>query len=498
MAMRNDHEATAPRDGTLWLVVDYESRAHIFELAPDVERAVVVGSLPRADVRVNALGIAPVHFHFEREGVQLLLVPTYDAEVRVNSMLVRGPQPIAGHALVEFAGVRLEATIHFTRPEYTPLPSLDIPDRESGIQYLAALPSDTQTTKLALEAFPIVENLQAGIDTRELPLEQASLWTQTQRIERLDPALQTTQVMERLRVAAAPIQAITQQTQRLERVAPETFFSPKAERTPVMEVRPIRTVPVAAAVAEEPIAPPPPEIPSSPAGLGWQDTTAFDLDGLKADLIAEKVPAAPASPAKPAEPPVSVPPVPPSSAPPAVRSVRPPASRAPLRFVERLGTYAKAHPLAVGATALGAALGVALAMVGVAHIVGGPSKSAATPAAARVTASTVTMASAPVPTVAPLPEQIPVKLAPTAATSSAAEPPSAPPPSASAAATLPVSATGHLVAGRYVQARAAYHELGIAQPANPAYLALARLLDKRASNACSGPDAAPSCPEIVP
>ncbi|HVY28791.1 MAG TPA: FHA domain-containing protein [Polyangiaceae bacterium] len=497
--MRNEHEATAPRDGTLWLVVDYESRAYIFELAPDVERAVVVGSLPRADVRVNALGIAPVHFHFEREGAQLLLVPTYDAEVRVNSRLVRGPQPIAGHALVEFAGVRLEATIHFTRPEYTPLPSLDIPERESGIQYLAALPSDTQTTKLALEAFPIVQNLQAGIDTRELPLEQASLWTQTQRIERLDPALQTTQVMERLQVAAAPIQAITQQTQRLERVAPETFFSPKAERTPVMEVRPVRTVPVTAAVAEEQIAPPPPEIPSSPAALGWQDTTAFDLDGLKADLIAEKAPAAPASPAKPTVPRVSVPPVPPSSAPPAVRSVRPPASRAPLRAVERLGTYAKAHPLAVGATALGAALGLALAMVGVAHIAAGPSKSAARPAAAHgADASTLPSASVAAPTAAPSPEPTPIKLAPTAPTPSAAEPPSAPPPSASPAATPPVSATGHLVAGRYVEARAAYHELAIAQPANPAYLALARLLEKRTSNACSGPDAAPSCPEIVP
>lgn len=496
MATRNDNEATSQRDGTLWLVIDYESRAHIFELAPKVERAVVVGSLPRADVRVNALGIAPVQFHFEREGAQLLLVPAYDAEIRVNSMLVRGPQPISGHAVVEFAGVKLEANIHFTRPEHTPLPSLDIPDRESGIQYLTALPSDTQTTKLALEAFPLVENLQAGIDTREIPLEQASLWTQTQRIERVEPPLQTTQVMDRLQVAGAPVQAVSQQTQRMERVAPETFFSPKAERTPVMEVRPVRAVPLATAVVGEPIAPPPREVPSSPAGLGWQDTTAFDLDGLKADLVAQtpQVPAPPAPPAPRAEPQVSHSPAAPNSAPPSVRSVPAPARRAPLRAVERLGTYAKSHPFPVAAIALGAALGLALAMVGVSHIVASPSKSAASPATAHVAAATTMPASsAAAPTAAPTPELTTIKLASTAPSPSAAAQQGAPPP-----AVLPSAATAHLVAGRYIEARAAYQELATAQPANPAYLALAQLLEKRTSNACSGPDAAPSCPEIVP
>lgn len=494
MATRNENEATPERDGTFWLVIDYESRANIFELAPDVERAVVVGSLQRADVRVNALGIAPVHFHFEREGAQLLLVPTYDAEVRVNSMLVRGPQPISGHAVVEFAGVKLEANIHFTRPEHTPLPSLDIPDQESGIQYLTALPSDTQTTKLALEAFPLVENLQAGVDTRELPLEQAGHWTQTQRIERVEPPLQTTQVMDRLQVASAPVQAIGQQTQRMERVAPETFFSRKAERTPVMEVRPIRAVPPAPAVADEPIAPPARETPSSPAGLGWQDTTAFDLDGLKADLVAQ-TPQVPAPPApRAAEPQVSHSHAAPSSAPSAVRSVRAPARRAPLRAFERLGTYAKAHPFPVAATALGAALGLALAMVGVSHIVASPSKSAARPTAAHVAATTTMPASsAAAPTAAPTPELTTIKLASTAPSPSAAEQEGALRP-----AVAPTVATGHLVAGRYVEARAAYHELATAEPANPAYLALAHLLEERTSNACSGPDAAPSCPEIVP
>jgi hypothetical protein len=488
--MRSDTENTSPRNCTLWLVVDYDGRAHIFELAAGPERAIVVGSLPHADVRVNALGIAPVHFHFEREGAQLLLVPAYEAEVRVNSMLARGPQPIANHAVVEFSGIRLEATIHLTRPEYTPLPSLDIPERERGIQYLSALPSDTQTTKLALEAFPLVENLQAGIDTRELSLEQAALWTQTQRIERIDPPVQTTHVMERLQVAAALPQAIAQQTQRMERVAPETFFAPRAERTPVMEVRPVRPVPVPGA-AEEPIAPPPPEIPSSPAGLGWQDTTAFDLDGLKADLVAQTPPAPPAAKAERQQ---SSPAPPPSSPPPAERSVRSPASRAPLRAVERLGTYAKAHPAAVGASALGAALGLALAMVGVAHVVSGPSKSSPRPTTAHNTAAaTATATPAAVPPLAPASEAAAVTLASTPPTPTTIQQ-----PSGSVPTTLPTTATGHLVAGRYVEASAAYTELCAAQPANPAYLALAHLLEKRTSGACSGANAAPSCPEIVP
>jgi hypothetical protein len=487
--MPNSNEGNLS-DGTFWLVVNHDTRTHVFELAADAERAIVVGSLKRADVQVNGPGIAPVHFHFEREGQNLLLVPAYNAEVRVNSKLARGPQPILDHAIVEFAGVRLEAAIHVTRPEYTPLPSLDISDRESGIQYLSALPSDTQTTKLALEAFTPVENLQAGIDTRALSLRQASLWTHTQRLERLDPPLQTTQVMERLQVAAASVQAVAQQTQRMERLAPETFFSPKAERTPVMEVRPVRAVPVATA-AEPRVEPPPPEVPSSPAQLGWQETTAFDLDGLKAELTARVTTSAAPTASLP-EPAFSAPTGPTGSAPPVVRSMRPPARRATVRAVERVGAYAKAHPIAAGASALGAAVGLALVMVGVSHIVAGPAS--ARPTAASVAAvATPSTASATLSAATPSPESTAVKLASTPPT-----PPALEQPGPASPAALPSTATGHVVAGRYVEARAAYHELAAAQPANPAYLAMARLLEKRTSSTCSGADAAPTCPEIMP
>lgn len=488
--MPNGNEANLS-DGTFWLVVNHETRTYVFELAADAERAIVVGSLKRADVPVSGPGVAPVHFHFEREGQKLLLVPAYNAEVRVNSKLARGPQPISGHAVVEFADLRLEAAIHVTRPEYTPLPSLDILDRESGIQYLSALPSDTQTTRLALEPFTPIENIQAGIDTRALPLEQASLWTHTQRIERVDPALQTTQVMERLKVTPVPVQAIAQQTQRMERLAPETFFSPKGERTPVMEVRPVRPVPVATTVAEPRVEPPPPEVPSSPAQLGWQDTTAFDLDGLKADLTA-RVAASAAPTVSPPEPAFSAPTVPTGSAPPVVRSTRPPPSRAPVRAVERVGTYAKARPIAAGARALGAAVGLALVMVGVSHIVAGP-RSARPTAAHVAAAATTSTASATLSAATPSPEPTAVKLASTPPT-----PPALERPGPASPAVVPSIATGHLLGGRYVEACAAYHELAAARPANPAYLAMASLLEKRTSSTCSGAAPAPSCPEIMP
>lgn len=504
MPSTNDHNAPSPQR-SLWLEVHHDGRSHVFCCAPNEERAIVLGSLPRADIRVSGLGIAPVHFHFERNGDRIMLVPTYNAEVRVNAILVRGPVPIPQHAVVEFAGIRLEALVRATPPERVDYPSLDIPDRESGISYLAALPTDTQTTKLALDPFPRVENLQAAIETRETPLESRADISRTQRIERLAPDLQTTHVMERLQVVTAAIPAPGQHTARMERVAPETFRAAAVEPTPVIGTHRLRRVPtVAVEAAEPPLSPPPPEIPSSPAGLGWQETTAFDLDGLKADLAPTPVPQLKAQ-QQGSTPPLSGPamPAPPRAAgersrPPLTRSVRPPPSSGFARAVSWLGERTKAQPVAMATIALGVAVTLALLMVGVSHVVGRDPRTSASshaqaidPAKPNEVLTGITRAPTPKAPVIDTPA-VPVAIALTPPS-----PVSAEPRGGDQGSVLATTAAAHLVAGRYVEARAAYAELASAYPKSPAYQAIGRLLERRTSDACTGTRATLSCPEIV-
>jgi hypothetical protein len=500
MPSTNDHNALSPQR-SLWLELHHDGRTQVFCFAPDEERAIVLGSLPRADIRVARPGISPVHFHFEREGDRIILVPTYNAEVRVNSMLVQGPVPIPKHALFEFSGIRIEAFVCSTPPERVDYPSLDILDRESGISYLAALPTDTQTTKLALDPFPRIDNLQAAIETRETPLELRADFSRTQRIERLAPELQTTQVMERLQIVTAAIPAPAQHTVRMERVAPEPFRAPAVEPTPVIEVRHLRPVPIVAVAAAEPdLSPPPPEIPSSPAGLGWQETTAFDLDGLKADLAPTPVPQPKAqapgvAPRAPAH--VQPPAMNETSSPPLTRSVRPPPSSKVSRAILGVGERAKAQPVAVGAMALGAAVALSLLMLGVSHLVSGLQRSTASQypqiQASATTGSVATAAASTRLEAVRTEDAIPTSAG------IASTPPSPPNTERGSAAdnVLNAAAPSHLVAGRYVEARAAYAELGSKHPETPAYEAMSRLLDRRTSPACVSAEAAPYCPEIV-
>src|SRR5690606_24207383 len=48
-----------------------------FDFGVDGRDAVVVGSSPEADVSIDAPGVAPLHFHFERAGDQIALVSGY-------------------------------------------------------------------------------------------------------------------------------------------------------------------------------------------------------------------------------------------------------------------------------------------------------------------------------------------------------------------------------------------------------------------------------------
>ena len=99
-------------DSFVFMELRANGAARTFPLPPREERAIVVGSVAGADFRVSGLGVAPVQFHLERDGHEVLLIPAYAiADLRVNGARVSGPTPLDEHNVIEFCGVRLDAVV---------------------------------------------------------------------------------------------------------------------------------------------------------------------------------------------------------------------------------------------------------------------------------------------------------------------------------------------------------------------------------------------------
>ena len=112
MITANDSELENPDADSMWLELSFEGQAYPFELPSDETRAIAVGSLLRADLRIDRPGVAPVQFHIEREADRLWIVPAYGSEgLRVDTARVSGPRRIDARAVIEFCGVRVEATV---------------------------------------------------------------------------------------------------------------------------------------------------------------------------------------------------------------------------------------------------------------------------------------------------------------------------------------------------------------------------------------------------
>lgn len=112
MITANDSELENPDADSMWLQLSFEGQAYPFELPSDETRAIAVGSLLRADLRIDRPGVAPVQFHIEREADRLWIVPAYGSEgLRVDTARVSGPRRIDARAVIDFCGVRVEATV---------------------------------------------------------------------------------------------------------------------------------------------------------------------------------------------------------------------------------------------------------------------------------------------------------------------------------------------------------------------------------------------------
>ncbi len=148
MNAANDSESET--NDSIWLELCVDGQSNAYELNADETRAVAVGSLLRADLRIDRPGVAPVHFHIEREGNDLWLVPAYGShDLRVDTARLSGPQRIKGRAVIEFCGARIEARVHEQRPVVT---------RESS----ARLRSDDWSERLLESPSRVFEQRELG------------------------------------------------------------------------------------------------------------------------------------------------------------------------------------------------------------------------------------------------------------------------------------------------------------------------------------------------
>lgn len=175
---------------TLWLSLRLGHQNWLFEFAPGDERAIVVGSFVRANVRIERRGVAPIHFHFEREGEHVQLMPGYRDELLVNGDAVHGAHLLAASSRIEFAGLTLEARCfgvesdlllpvsshvgsrHERRPQLTALP---IPDPLSRTR--VAFPAPLSDADVAFDATPMPK----GLRTARLASEMRALNQQAEQ-----------------------------------------------------------------------------------------------------------------------------------------------------------------------------------------------------------------------------------------------------------------------------------------------------------------------------
>jgi len=84
-------EPESSDDKSIWLELCVDGESHTFELKADELRAVAVGSLLRADLRIDRPGVEPVQFHIERDDGALWIVPAYNSsDLRVDTARVIG------------------------------------------------------------------------------------------------------------------------------------------------------------------------------------------------------------------------------------------------------------------------------------------------------------------------------------------------------------------------------------------------------------------------
>jgi hypothetical protein len=141
---------------TLWLSLRLGHCNWLFELEPGDERAIVVGSLSRAQVRIGRPGVAPIHFHLEREGDAICLVPGYRDDLVVNERAVARPCLLEPRSIIQFSGLRLEVAFFTLDADSLGIPSDSRASRlleadSARRERVLSLPDSTDPTCVAIQ-----------------------------------------------------------------------------------------------------------------------------------------------------------------------------------------------------------------------------------------------------------------------------------------------------------------------------------------------------------
>jgi len=460
-----NHPLNAAPADSLWLEVCHSSEAWLFELGANDDIAIAVGSHSSAQIQIGQPGVAATHFHFEREGNTVVVVPGYRAGLRINSIKASGPTPLTEHTTIDFCGVSLDAKVHRKQPEDF-CGHIGTRRASTPAEYLQALPGEHDATSVAVPATPAPPTVASFGTTAAPPARfrtEGLLPLGSVRLPPSAPALgpQGTVIVRVPRPAARTTPPVTSA------LPPDLL---RTERIPVLAVAP-----------REPISPVPPVrsvLQEAPTGTKTAD---FDVAAMASHFItpASGVAAPPAMPSPACMVPPQI-----DSSPPQVVPAAPtrPGPRAHA-WLAAVGRSAQQRPLLVAATALAGSLVLALALVGVARIAG-PSREG-TRAEPRSHAAPPSTGEAS----AALAERLPVPKFPLTG--------AVPIPSASGGAAPLVAAT-HLSAGRYAEAKEAYAELAGLQPSNPAYAVVADVLTRQQSPSCQQKKPARGCPQVAP
>jgi hypothetical protein len=433
---------------------------HVLELDSATERVFVVGSSRQADVPIEAAGVASIEFHLERVGDEVWLTPAYRGRgLRINGTVTRDRVQVATGLHLRLGRYDLAVKLLSDREgdgdgdgdRDEPTARSSSAPRPLPNDYSLRLPTDTKKTSVAL-----APSTSEVADTARIPAKVASMFAlPVQQTERIAPVVAIVQETERVastgaqRVAAQPLPEALLQTVRME---------------------PVRCPPRSLIATTHPGTP-----PASLSSLVTQDTTAFDVEAL--DAVADIVKTGGGASAC-----VDAAPSPPKQI-----GRGPTRARVLSTMLEQLGIATRQRPIVVAGGALGAALVLALALVGATRITGSaaqrPPQRPATSTVALPTAAPSTV----VATVVPAPS---VLVAPV-------------PPTATGRAAIRVDsplvvATRHLSAGRLAEAAEQYRALGSASD-GAVYAKVAALLSRRLSPACASTPAThgDACPEIV-
>jgi hypothetical protein len=132
-----------------------------FELKPEEERVVAVGSAASADIRLEMPGVSPIHFYFERIGREMWIVPAYCvSELRVNAARVVTPYKLSHRSVIEFGSTRMVAKVScLPATHVTPTVSPSDARRELCCKsYLAQLPDEDAPTYQAWTSEELASN----------------------------------------------------------------------------------------------------------------------------------------------------------------------------------------------------------------------------------------------------------------------------------------------------------------------------------------------------